>query len=102
VVLPADIQLIGKELAIRWKDGAETYLLVPDLRKASPSAVVSGEPDIFGRKHGGEAGVQHQDVKLVGWQKVGNYAIRFQFSDGHQTGIYSYDYLRALGEVGGL
>ena len=74
MVLPADIQLIGRELAIRWEDGAETFLLVPDLRKASPSAEVSGEPDIFGRNYGGEVGVEHQDVDLVGWQKVGNYA----------------------------
>ena len=102
MVLPADIQLIGRELAIRWEDGAETYLSVPDLRKASPSAEVSGEQDIFGRKYGGEAGVEHQDVELVRWQKICNYAIRFQFSDGHQTGIYSYDYLRALGEADGL
>lgn len=102
MVLPADIQLIGRELAIRWEDGAESYLSVPDLRKASPSAEVSGEQDIFGQNSGGEVGVDHQDVDLVGWKKVGNYAIQFQFSDGHQTGIYSYDYLRALGEADGL
>jgi DUF971 family protein len=27
---------------------------------------------------------------------VGNYALRFEFSDGHRTGLYTYDYLRAL------
>lgn len=102
MVPPADIQLIGRELAIRWEDGAETYLSVPDLRKASPSAEVRGERDIFGQKYGGEENGEHQDVGLVGWKKVGNYAIRFEFSDGHQTGIYSFDYLRALGEADGL
>jgi DUF971 family protein len=30
------------------------------------------------------------------WDRVGNYALRFGFSDGHQTGLYTYDYLRAL------
>jgi len=102
VVLPEDIQMIGRELAIRWKDGAETYISVPDLRKASPSAEVRGEQDIFGRIYGGEDGGEHQEVDLVGWQKVGNYAIQFRFSDGHRTGIYTYDYLRALGEADGL
>jgi DUF971 family protein len=102
VLLPADIQLIGRELAIRWEDGAETYVSIPDLRKASPSAEVRGEQDIFGQKYGGEEHKEHQDVNLVGWKKVGNYAVRFEFSDGHQTGIYSFDYLRALGEADGL
>jgi DUF971 family protein len=35
-------------------------------------------------------------VKVLGWEKVGNYAFRFEFSDGHRTGLYSYDYLRNL------
>ncbi|MBL9207686.1 MAG: DUF971 domain-containing protein, partial [Opitutaceae bacterium] len=35
-------------------------------------------------------------VTVVGWERVGNYAIRFDFSDGHRTGLYSYDYLRDL------
>ena len=98
MVPPKNIQLIGKELAIRWEDGAETYISVPDLRAASPSAEVRGERDIFGQKYGGEDASIHQDVALVDWKKVGNYAIQLRFSDGHQTGIYSYDYLRELGD----
>ena len=101
MISPADIQLIGRELAIRWEDGAESYISVPDLRTASPSAEVRGERDIFGRNYGGENAGKHLDVDLNGWDKVGNYAIRFKFSDGHQTGIYSYDYLRTLGEEKG-
>ena len=30
------------------------------------------------------------------WEQVGNYALRFDFSDGHRTGLYSFDYLRVL------
>ena len=101
MVQPEDIQLIGRELAIRWQDGAETYIPVPRLRAASPSAEVRGERDIFGRNYGGEDEAIHEDVELVEWKKVGNYAIRLRFSDGHQTGIYSYDYLKNLGEKGG-
>jgi len=102
VIPPAVIQLIGRELAIRWEDGAETYISVPDLRAASPSAEVQGEQDIFGRIEGGETARVHDEVGLISWQKVGNYAIQFKFSDGHETGIYSYDTLRALGEANGL
>jgi DUF971 family protein len=97
VIAPADIQLIGNELAIRWQDGLETYLTVPALRAASPSAEVQGEQDIFGRSYGGGAGEGTPDVTLLGWQVVGNYALQFQFSDGHRTGIYTYAYLRRLG-----
>jgi DUF971 family protein len=32
------------------------------------------------------------------WRPIGGYAIQFDFSDGHNTGIYSYDYLHRLGE----
>ena len=98
VIAPAEIQIIGTELAIRWLDGTETFIAIPDLRAASPSAEVQGERDIFGRRSGGEAGAGRPDVGLLGWKPVGNYAIRFHFSDGHQTGLYTYDYPRKLGQ----
>jgi DUF971 family protein len=98
VIAPAEIQIIGSELAIRWVDGTETFIPIPKLRAASPSAEVQGERDIFGRRYGGEAGAGRPDVDLLGWTPIGNYAIRFRFSDGHQTGLYTYDYLRELGE----
>lgn len=98
MIPPTDIQTIGNELAIRWRDGTETFIAVPALRAASPSAEVQGERDIFGQRRGGEAGTGQADVELLGWNPVGNYAIQFQFSDGHRTGIYTYDYLKQLGE----
>ncbi|BET69560.1 hypothetical protein ASA1KI_44780 [Opitutales bacterium ASA1] len=94
---PDDIQLIGNEVAIRWSDGFETYVSAPRLREASPSAESKGEPDIFGRIHGGEGRRDFADVTVVGWHPVGNYAIRFRFSDGHATGLYTYELLRSLG-----
>jgi DUF971 family protein len=33
---------------------------------------------------------------VLGWEKVCNFSCRFEFSDGHRTGLYSYDYLRNL------
>lgn len=97
VVAPTRIELIGNEVAIRWADGAESFIAVPALRAASPSASARGEPDIFGRIHGGEAPRDFTGVTVTGWEIVGNYAVRFAFSDGHSTGLYTYELLRTLG-----
>lgn len=93
---PANIQLIGQELAIVWDDGAETYFAPEKLRAASPSAANVGERDILGNRYGGDGPKQFPGVTITGWERVGNYALRFDFSDGHRTGLYSYDYLRQL------
>jgi len=98
VIAPTDIQLIGNEVAIKWADGAETFLACPALRAASPSAAAKGEPDIFGRIHGAEGRKDFTGVTVLGWQVVGNYAVRFDFSDGHNSGLYSYELLRQLGD----
>lgn len=95
---PSNIQLIGNEVAILWNDGAETYFIMEDLRAASPSAQNIGERDILGNQYGGDGPKQFPGVTVVGWEQVGNYAIRFDFSDGHRTGLYSYDYLRELSQ----
>jgi DUF971 family protein len=93
---PTNLQLIGPEVAILWSDGAETYFPSEALRAASPSAETQGEHDIFGQKYGGDGPSKFPGVQVTGWEQVGNYAIRFDFSDGHRTGLYSYDYLRKL------
>lgn len=95
---PVNIQLIGQEVAIAWDDGAESYLPSETLRAASPSAENIGEHDILGNKYGGDGPSQFPGVTVLGWEQVGNYAIRFDFSDRHRTGLYSYALLRALGE----
>jgi DUF971 family protein len=96
---PTNIQSIGDEIAIAWSDGAESYLRHDRLRRASPSAENQGEHDVFGNKYGGSAASDFSGVRVVGWERVGNYAVRFDFSDGHRTGLYTFDYLRKLGEV---
>jgi DUF971 family protein len=48
VKTPANIQLIGNEVAIVWADGAESYIPMEELRAASPSAQNIGERDILG------------------------------------------------------
>lgn len=93
---PETIQLIGEELCIRWKDGSETYLHAEQLRKHSPSAENIGEKDIFGKQYGGNGPKSFPGVSILSWEIIGNYALRPTFSDGHNSGIYSWEYLRDL------
>ena len=96
---PKHIDIIGTELAIQWEDGDESFLPHAFLRQHSPSASNKGERDIFGTQYGGTTQTKFPGVQVRGWQAVGNYAIRIEFSDGHNTGIYSWDYLRKLAEL---
>ncbi len=95
---PRNLQSIGDEIAIAWSDGAESFLRHDLLRRASPSAETQGERDIFGTQYGGSARPA-SGVRVTGWEPVGNYAIRFDFSDGHRTGLFTFDYLRKLSDL---
>lgn len=89
-----DLQIIGETVALRWNDDREDYFDAAVLRKISPSAETRGETDLFGRKIGGDPRTDFTGVRVLSWEPVGRYAIRFSFSDGHNTGLYSYGYLR--------
>jgi DUF971 family protein len=102
MIKPRDIQLIGSEVAILWEDGSESYYPMEYLREQSPSAENKGETDIFGRRYGGDGPKKFPGVTVTGWQLVGGYAVCFQFSDSHSSGLYSYDYLRKLDEARGV
>lgn len=93
-----ELALIGNEVAIKWQDDREDYLPMDRLRALSPSAETQGEVDILGKKHGGSDQTEYPGVTINGYEQVGSYGIRFLFSDGHNTGIYSYNYLRKIGE----
>lgn len=93
---PARLELIGSEVAILWKDGTEQYIPMEKLRAASPSAENTGERDLVGNKIGGATQTQFPGVTVKDWRMVGGYAIQFDFNDGHNTGLYTFEYLRAL------
>jgi len=98
VTRPEKIELVGELVAIRWSDGREDYYPMEGLRAASPSAENVGEPDLFGRIRGGDPRTEFPGVTVEQFEEVGRYAVKFVFSDGHQTGLFSYSYLRRLGE----
>ena len=93
---PTRVELVGETLALAWPDGEESYLEAPFLRERSPSAEQQGETDLFGSVSGGISGGDYSSVLIRRFEIVGNYALRIQFSDGHSTGIYSWDYLRRI------
>lgn len=79
-------------LEIAFDDGKRYKLSCEYLRVSSPSAEVRG--------HGaGQELLQtgKRDVSITAVEPVGNYAVKLVFSDGHDTGLYSWDYLYALG-----
>jgi len=95
---PQDIQCVGEMVAILWEDGTEDYFPMEFLRARSPSAEQQGERDVLGNEFGGSARERFPGVTVTSWQPIGGYAIQFNFSDGHRTGIYSFEYLKKLSE----
>ena len=93
---PEKIEIIGDFLALRWKDGRELIFDSPTLRANSPSAEQAGESDIFGEVSGGSAQQEFRGVSIKRFEYIGNYAIRILFSDGHGSGLYSWDFLSSL------
>ncbi len=91
---PTDIRLHqqSRKLEITFDDGAHFMLPCEFLRVFSPSAEVRG--------HGpGQEVLQvgKESVNILGIEPVGQYAIRLVFTDDHDTGLYSWDYLYDLG-----
>lgn len=85
-------------VAIRWPDGREDFFEMEKLRSLSPSADNIGEPDIFGNIHGADPRTEFPGVTVTDYEIVGRYAVRFIFSDGHQTGLFSFPYLLQIGD----
>ncbi len=81
------------ELVIQWPDGVEHRLSAEFLRVHSPSAEVRG--------HGqGQDVLQYgkKDVAILKLEPVGRYAVKIVFDDGHDSGLYDWQYLHTLGE----
>ncbi|MBX3588534.1 MAG: gamma-butyrobetaine hydroxylase-like domain-containing protein [Ramlibacter sp.] len=82
----------SRVLEVAFSDGAAFRIPFELMRVYSPSAEVKG--------HGpGQETLQtgKRDVDIVALEPVGHYAVQPTFSDGHDTGIFSWDYLYSLG-----
>jgi DUF971 family protein len=78
-------------LAVSFDSGEHFALAAEYLRVESPSAEVRG--------HGGPRQIVRgkEAVKITALEPVGNYAVRIVFDDGHDSGLYSWDFLLKLG-----
>ncbi|MBK6591050.1 MAG: DUF971 domain-containing protein [Acidobacteria bacterium] len=87
------IEESDSEVSIKWSDDAETRYSAPQLRRICPCASCVNEWT-------GEKILQSSqvpdDLKFNHISIVGRYALNFHFSDGHDTGIFSFKYLREL------
>jgi DUF971 family protein len=82
----------GANLAISFESGETFNLSAEYLRVESPSAEVKGhgpgqEQLVYGKRH----------VAITKAEPVGTYAVRLIFSDGHSTGLFTWNYLAKLG-----
>lgn len=87
-------------LTVQWEDGASSYYSIAYLRRMSPSAearqlreqIQTNRLTVLPAGAGGGKG----PLVAVDAELVGNYAIKIKFSDGHETGLYTWAYLREI------
>jgi DUF971 family protein len=99
---PADLEIIGAELAIKWEDGAESFISLETLRRACPCAACKGERDVLGQLHKGpDTPLSPRSFQLTRIASVGGYGITPVWADGHASGIYPFEYLARLAQANG-
>ena len=83
----------GRSLAITFESGAQVELAAEYLRVESPSAEVQGHSAAEKKTVSGK-----QNIRIKALDPIGNYAVKVVFSDGHDTGLFTWRYLRQLGD----
>jgi DUF971 family protein len=98
VVSPQALRGSADSLTIQWSDGVAHTITWRQLREACPCATCKVKretpPPLFAVLKPEET----QPVKCTRMEPMGNYAYHIDFSDGHNTGIYSFEFLRRIGE----
>ena len=94
----SNIEPFPNGLAIAWNDSKDSFVEYKTLRKKCPCANCSGESDVFGNvyKNQNTNIADSNKYKIVGYMHIGHYAIRIAWGDGHDAGIYSFDFMKSL------
>jgi DUF971 family protein len=102
-IKPTQIDLNRAEgwLEIAWNDGAVCRYPLTGLREACPCVECRGGHEFMGSEHDPDNILTLElkpmrSYKLEAIGRVGNYAVQLAWDDGHDTGIYSWGYLRNL------
>jgi DUF971 family protein len=104
---PYPTQLVRREgdrLLIAWSDGQRRIYRPGELRRACPCATcrekrAAEETDKMKSLLKVISPEEARPLTIAAMEPVGNYAYKVVFSDGHDTGIFTFESLRALGEV---
>lgn len=96
-IWPVEVRLSKdrKALTVAFDNDERYEISAEMLRVQSPSAEVRGHTEAERKTVGGK-----RNVMIMAVEQVGNYALRLRFDDMHDTGIYSWAYLRELGRDG--
>ncbi len=97
-MIPKQIKIRQKEfLFIKWDDDSESLISLKYLRNECPCAGCKGETVLFKTYIPPKKTSFNENMfKIKDIQQVGNYAIQILWSDGHNTGIYNWEYLKQL------
>ncbi len=98
---PQHLDLVkDKGLTVVWSDGTETFFPIEFLRAKSPSAEMQQLREEMARNPltvlPASMAESSGPLRAVSAEMVGHYALRIEFSDGHRTGLFSWDYLRQI------
>ncbi len=102
---PAEITVSreAREMRIRWQDGHASTYPFDLLRRECPCALCSGEREKRAATPGGLGlavlsgpVVRAGEIQVTEVKPVGRYAVNFVWSDGHDSGIYSFTFLRSM------
>ena len=96
---PAHLDLArDRGLTVHWTDGTQSFYPIAYLRRMSPSAEARTLREELAKNpltvlpNTGDG----KPLTATAAELIGNYAVRIRFSDGHNTGLYSWDYLRQI------
>jgi DUF971 family protein len=91
---PRNIAIAGRELALAWADGEESYLPFDELRSHCPCALCRGQREAASDPLRVVKAPERGQITIQNLVPVGSYAVQIVWSDGHDTGIYSFEALR--------
>jgi DUF971 family protein len=89
-------QISETVLSIQWDNGEKTICFTKTLRQHCPCATCQEERE--NRDPLKVISSDQEHIELKKWRYVGNYAVKLEWSDGHDTGIYTYEFIRQLCE----
>jgi len=95
------VKLSEQRLVIDWKDGTRSEFGFGELRRVCPCAACRTEREQQGKNPLRILKADPTGVRVVNARLVGHYAIQFEWSDGHNTGIFDFRFLRGLDEAKG-